>query len=277
MLSLKTKIELSFVLEKLTKAEIERIYHVFGLGQLLYPPDPGVSAAKRVNVLLEIMMGQSKGPFTDSFAMDILQYVVESFYRTRSPSDFHYSSTEYEDLFSVHYAHLANALRRDGYEVKGLQIRKMLPLEIVEARAETELIQLLNQFGFGTSRGHLEQAVSNHTKGQWASANSQFRTFLESLLIEISRKLLPLNACATAGAAINLLTNTASPPFLRKELNEVSDSKTETPFVEGLYKRLHPEGSHPGLSDEEDSTFRYHISIVFALYILKRLDQRKLK
>ena len=40
------------------------------------------------------------------------------------------------------------------------------------------------------------------------------------------------------------------------------DRKEWTPdgknFVNGLMKILHPEGSHPGLSDEDHSTFRLH-------------------
>jgi len=45
-------------------------------------------------------------------------------------------------------------------------------------------------------------------------------------------------------------------------------------FLQGLWKRLHPQGSHPGLSDEEDSTFRLHLMILTASYYLKRLDSR---
>ena len=75
-------------------------------------------------------------------------------------------------------------------------------------------------------------------------------------------------------SSIILLSKTVSPAFLRADLNEVENNNCNKPFIEGFWKRLHPEGNHPGLSDEEDSTFRYHISIVVALNLLNRLTKR---
>lgn len=36
---------------------------------------------------------------------------------------------------------------------------------------------------------------------------------------------------------------------------------------------LHPEGSHPGLSDIDDSTFRLHLVLLVTANILKRVDE----
>lgn len=277
MLSLRTIEELTHVLDKLSRSEMERLYTVFGLTDLLYPADPKMTTAKRANVLMQLMLSPSmkKGPYSESLAFDVLQYVVNKYFREKGDPERHatYNKTN-QELFLDTHAHLINALKRDGFAINGTEIKKVLPEEIVEAKIETELIQLLDEFNFNRSKGHLEQAVDNHTKSLWASANSQFRTFIESLLIEICSTLLPSHSCSTAGAAINLLSNTVSPPFLQKDLNEVESPRCDKPFVEGLFKRLHPEGSHPGLSDEEDSTFRYHITIVFAHYLLKRLQSR---
>jgi len=63
-----------------------------------------------------------------------------------------------------------------------------------------------------------------------------------------------------------------TPPFFIPNLNEWETGKCG--FLQGLLKRLHPKGSHPGLSDEEDSTFRLHLMILTASYYLKRLDSR---
>ena len=84
---------------------------------------------------------------------------------------------------------------------------------------------------------------------------------------------MPANKTDNAQSAITILSKTVNPPFLRADLNEVENSNCKKPFIDGLWKRLHPEGSHPGLSDEEDSTFRYHITIVVAYYLLKRLEK----
>jgi hypothetical protein len=52
----------------------------------------------------------------------------------------------------------------------------------------------------------------------------------------------------------------------RKEWTE--DGKN---YVNGLFKMLHSDGSHPGLSDEEHSTFRLHLALVTARTFLRRL------
>ncbi len=150
----------------------------------------------------------------------------------------------------------------------------MIPVELEAAQVENELFRLLRKYNFGITEGHLNQAIQNHTDSNWAGANSQFRTFIESLLIEISKKLTPANVVTSATVVISVLSNTVKPPFLSIALNEVKHPACDTPFVNGLWKRLHPEGSHPSLSDEEDCTFRYHICMVFSRYLLARLEQR---
>ena len=61
-----------------------------------------------------------------------------------------------------------------------------------------------------------------------------------------------------------------SPPFISRELNEWSDDGKN--FVNGTFKRVHPQGSHPGLSDEEDCTFRLHLVLLVARLFLRRLN-----
>ncbi|MBL7893515.1 MAG: hypothetical protein JNL63_12850 [Bacteroidia bacterium] len=281
MFSLKTNVELIYVIEQFSHSEIDRMLNIFGWGILLYPPDLNMTKVKKTNYILNYLKTPQKGPYTESLQMDILQYLIDNFYRNKpDPKNLNYAvyqnpnETKYEDLFSFNHNALTYSLKRDGFVIKGREVRKILPNEIVEARTEDELVQLLNKFKFTITKGHLEQAINNHAQGNWAGANSQFRPFIESLLIDICKKILPQNNCESGATAIKLLSLTANPTFLKSELNEIENSKCDKPFVEGLWKRLHPEGTHPGLSDEEDSTFRYHISIVFAHYLLKRLDKR---
>ncbi|ULC59671.1 hypothetical protein MBM09_01535 [Flaviramulus sp. BrNp1-15] len=282
MLSLKTCIELVYVLEKFSKEEIERIFLIFNLEYYLYPINQrNNSNSKRINILLSNLKSSTlKGPFSGSFQMDLLQYVIDNYYRDKEEvtNKFYDFPTEgkilFEDKFSNNFKKLSNSLKLDGFIIKGNNIIKLLPEEIVETKIDSELIALLTEFNFLTPKGHFEQAVNNHIDGNWAGANSQFRTFIESLLIEIVNILLPSSNCTSASVAIKILSNTINPPFFKKSLNEIESNKCNKPFVEGLWKRLHPEGNHPGLSDEEDSTFRYHLVIVFSHYLLKRLKKR---
>jgi len=65
----------------------------------------------------------------------------------------------------------------------------------------------------------------------------------------------------------------ADPPFFMALLNEW-EIGSKGGFVQGFWRRLHPDGSHPGLSDEEDSTFRLHLVVLVAHHFLKRFNER---
>lgn len=43
-------------------------------------------------------------------------------------------------------------------------------------------------------------------------------------------------------------------------------------FVDGAVKRLHPQGSHPGLSDEETLHLRLYLTFLVPRLFLPRLD-----
>ena len=62
----------------------------------------------------------------------------------------------------------------------------------------------------------------------------------------------------------------ANAGFFQSDLNEWS--KDGKDFVQGFWKRLHPQGSHPGLSEKEDSTFRLHLVIITMHYFAKRFE-----
>jgi hypothetical protein len=169
---------------------------------------------------------------------------------------------------------LVFALARAGYVVEeNGELRRALP-EIVDLpAADNEVHMLLNRHNLAVPEGHLEQAIDAHTRGGWGAANSQSRSFLESLLDEIAY-LLDANApCGQyQGAARRQLLANLNPAFLCRELNEWSDDGKN--FINGAFKRLHPQGAHPGLSDEEDSTFRLHLVVLVSRLLLRRLDAR---
>lgn len=282
MISFKTCIELIHVLDGYNNQVIDRIFYVFGIDDLIHPANGRITTSDKINkLLIHLKYPPLKGPFSESVRMDLLQYLVDHYYRyLNNPlkEDTYIESknmyVRYEDLFTYYHLPLCNSLKLDGFSVHANVIKKSLPSEIQEAKTENELFTLLNKYGFLVAKGHLEQARNNHAQGNWAGANAQFRPFVESLLISICSIILPSNNCNTASAAIKLLGSTANPPFLLSTLNEIDNNNCRTPYVEGLWKRLHPAGVHPGLSDNEDSTFRYHTSIVFAHYLLKRLEKR---
>ena len=171
------------------------------------------------------------------------------------------------------YKGFVRALNRDGFILEEAgTVRRILPEVADLPEADSEVNVLLDALGFSTPKGHLEQAITNHSNGDWAAANSQLRTFLEALFDEIALALDNAKATALSSGENRrqFLANT-HPPFLVEPLGEWSgDGKN---FVNGLFKRLHPEGSHPGLSDDEDCTFRLHMVLITARYFLRRAKQ----
>lgn len=167
-------------------------------------------------------------------------------------------------------------LARDGYVVvwgydrQPNSLRVALPEEVDLPAADDEVHLLLTHFTFKTSLSHLDQAVEAHTRGDWAAANAQIRTFLEGLLDEIAHHIDPIKAPAL-GSSENRRAMLASSDvgFLGVKRNEWSpDGKS---FIHGLFKMLHTDGSHPGLSTEDHCTFRLHIALITARMFLRRL------
>ena len=169
---------------------------------------------------------------------------------------------------------LGRGLARDGYVVgfddygRNPKLRAALPGEIQLPETDDEVHQLLKSLQFMTPLGHLDQAVEAHTRGDWAACNSQLRTFLESLFDDIARNIRP-QAAAQRPTSENRRVLLADMGFLAVDRNEwTADGKN---YINGLFKMLHTEGSHPGLSDEDHSTFRLHIVLVTARTFLRRL------
>jgi len=168
------------------------------------------------------------------------------------------SATEEELLYlPPRAAEFLRALERDGFTVSGGLLRRTLPIDIGLPTTQSEVDRLLVKHGFTVPKGQLEQAIDAHARGNWAGANGQFRPFLEGLLEAIATKLAP-----SAGDPVRGLLAIG---FLRRDLNERD-------FMYGLIKRLHSEGPHPGLSGDEDSTFRFHVVLLSARLLLTRFD-----
>jgi hypothetical protein len=251
---------------KLTQAEIDSLFTDFGpevYGQL-----PGTGSKKSRMVELKRYIDRNLLKQVDDGILE--NVIVERAIRFLPTTE-----PEYDLLSSPpsqpEFDRLRRALSQDGFVMTAGELRRELPADVGLPKAEAELVRLLDRHGFTTAKGHLDQAFKNHAAGNWASANSQIRSFIESLFDDLAVKLD--NAAAgkkTGQGRRNHLAN-LSPPFFDRELNEWGDNGVG--FINGLMARLHPQGSHPGLSDEEDSTFRLHIVLLTARFFLVRFDR----
>ena len=191
---------------------------------------------------------------------------------------------------------LVAGLRFDGFEVmeteisvtsrfswdgeatkKILTLVRMLPKDIpgLDFReAESEVVTLLDRSGFAVARGHLKQAVSAFQRGEWSSANGELRNFYESYLNEIA-VALGYAGGDDSKAKRDFLGASVQPPFLLTDYNEWNANSQKPQYIQGLMSRMHPHGGHPGLSEEEDATFRLQITLITARLFLRRFCQRK--
>jgi hypothetical protein len=141
---------------------------------------------------------------------------------------------------------LVRGLARDGYVItwdeEVPRLRAALPNELELPEIDDEVHELLKHFGFVTPLGHLGQAIDAHTRGDWAAANGQLRTFLESLFDDFALRIKGEEAArmATSENRRKLLADVG---FLAVDRNEwTQDGKN---YINGLFKMLHTEGSHP--------------------------------
>lgn len=248
-----TLIEAVNVLRGLTQAEFDKLMLHLCMESCI-PQGYGMSVENKANKLAQF--AKSNPNHQTASESNLLNEIVE-----------YAASHERSDCGTA----LARALARDGFTMTSEgAIKRALPEEIELPKTEDEVHMLLTKFAMNTAKGHLDQAIENHTKGNWASANSQLRTFLEGMFDEIARQLYGTEATGklTSENKRQWLAE-KEPAFLQKSLGEWDRQGKN--FTNGVFKRLHSEGSHPGLSDEDDSTFRLHLVLVVARHYLRRL------
>jgi hypothetical protein len=228
----------------------------------------GDSRANRANALGRHLIGDPDGLSEDgeNLTDSIVGKLVESAVRSSMdgyPGEFSF------DVFKQNYPALHRGLERDGFTAEGGQLRRALPAAVDLPSADDEVHALLNQYGFAVPRGHLDQGIAAHARGDWAAANAQFRPFIESLFDSIAEHLASGAALPPAGNQRRTWLANRNPPFFLGNLNEWDGQGRG--FIEAFFRRLHPAGAHPGLSDEDDSTFRLHLVLLVARNLLRRI------
>jgi len=241
------------------------------------------SKSARVASLARIAIDEGIQVFTEQGILPLDRALVET--AIKAPSNQQKSDA---------WKKLVAGLRFDGFELtevetepddfdslfggrkrKALSLVRMLPDDVPELdfrEAESEVVILLDRSGFVTAKGHLGLAMAAFQRGEWASANAQLRNFYESYLNEIAVGL----GCSSAenSKAKRDFLGKLSEPFLLADYNEWKANNQKPQYVQGLMNRMHPHGGHPGLSEEEDATFRLQITLVTARLFLRRYHKR---
>jgi hypothetical protein len=247
MFSRKTVSELVKALHFRTHEEVESFSLLFGLEEVI----SGQSIKEKATSIVRHLVSNpdAVGPSGSKLEIEIIEHLIENHPGEKFPE-------------------LANCLDRDGFEITENRLRHKLPAELPLIQKEDQLVRLLEKNGFNVAKGHYDQAVAAHARGEWASANAQLRTLVEEFFNQVHSILCSGSETTSNEKRIAL----AKAGFFISEYNEFLFNGTG--FVEGFWKRLHPQGSHPGLSESDDSTFRFHLVILVLHYFLTRLDQQ---
>jgi len=229
------------IFERLTQAQFNQLVVRLGLDDTI-PSETVISVGKKCALVgREVAQGSNQVIQTLDGDVTLGEAVVREAVNLTSPHHQYLKQTA-----------LIRGLARDGYEVSWNSdirntpiLRAALPNEIDLPATDDEVHQLLEHFRFQNSLGHLSQAIEAHTRGNWAAANGQTRSFLESLFNEIADYSYPQEA-AQLSSSENRRALLAKKDFLSVARNEwTQDGKN---YINGLFKMLHTEGSHPGLS-----------------------------
>jgi hypothetical protein len=256
-----TIVEAFSLLEEYNHSEIERFTLRFDLDHVA-PASLG-SKANRVNAIIRYLIANPTilGPSHSNLILEAMEHLLSV--RLTNPY--------LTEPLSIQLPKLAHSLGLDGYQIDpSAKILSILPSITPLAPRQTEVEQMLLKQRFTVANGHLQQAISAHTRGDWAAANAQIRSFIESLFSEFARVLITTGLGTTSYQRLEQLAQ-LNPPFIDQNLNEWDFSKPKG-FVQGFWNRLHPMGSHPGLSDEDDCTFRLQLSFLVAHRFLKRFE-----
>lgn|GEM_PF-5327083 len=193
-------------------------------------------------------MRESSDPDVRHAAIDLATQVLRDGAR---PGSFHGPTTWYEDVRA--------AVAADGWEYD-VEARRLIPtVPGVDAVEYTDAVdRALAARGWTTAAGHYRQALDAFGRGNWASANAQLRSALE--------ETLPLAASVVARARPNEVQ--AALDMLRSA-GQLVDG--EYSYAKGLWQLCQSQGSHPGLSDEEESRFRLVSVTAYLRFLLDRL------
>jgi hypothetical protein len=139
---------------------------------------------------------------------------------------------------------LRDAIAADGLEFDEDDNRLVPTVPAVRVTEEVTWIEVdLERRGWTTAAGHYRQAIEAFASGNWASANSQLRAFFEDL-VRNAGGIPPGGGTGHVQRAFDAL-------------QAAGDLVTgEQQFGKNLWNLLHANGSHPGLSDQDESRFR---------------------
>jgi len=233
---------------------------------------PGDSVEKKKSKIRKFLI--SNQGIKDNFGNDIVINIAEDAIKTLCDR-YGYDNDNGTYIFNQ-FPDLYKYLKFDGYDIdfdNGTLIR-VFPDNTSIEKKEDNILDFLKKYRFNTTKGHYEQAKGSYLDDNLAALNGQLRTFTESLFMEMAGLIKEREqtnqdivkiSCVDATTSMQVLAK-CSHPILDVTLNEwIGNGKG---YMEAFWKRLHPQGSHPGLPELDEVVYRFHLVIFNISYII---------
>ncbi|PYE42354.1 hypothetical protein HUB98_13300 [Paenibacillus barcinonensis] len=244
-----------------THSTLDVLLFRYGLNEVIIDGmsknDKAVSVAKYL-----FAHPEQPGIIGNNLTYELVEHVIE----TSVQGSLHFDDNSGE---FVNYPQLRRLLLKDGFVIEEGKLTRTFQTDIDFYSNETLIDILLIRHNLSIAKGHYDQATNAFNRGDWAACNSQLRSYTEALMCQVAEKLTDIHYTDSHLARIAL--SQTSPPIFYTELNEWLNNGTG--YFEAFWKRLHPHGSHPGLSSEEDAVFRLNLVQISSLEILRRYDR----
>jgi len=153
---------------------------------------------------------------------------------------------------------LLQSLRLDGFEWHDGRLVPTTPEPVGLATELSQLERDLQDLGLNVAAEHYRQACESFVARNWEAANGQIRSFMENLLIELSRRQTS-NSRTDAAAALQDLRDAG---FF---------DNPEWQMLKGFWQSIQDNGPHHGLSHEQEALFRLHVATAVARYAIHKL------
>ena len=170
------------------------------------------------------------------------------------------SASEYQLKNLESLSGLLASLEVDGFEFNGAKLIPGTPTPASTSSEVSALEGALQDFGMNVAAEHYKQACDNLVDGNFESANSQIRSFLEDLFISICDKICG-KSFGEASAALQHLRD--------KGVIEPSEWNT----FRGFWDTCQTNGSHHGLTNSEEALYRLHMATAISRYLIHILRE----
>lgn len=174
-------------------------------------------------------------------------------------------------------------LRLDGYDIdfENACIIEDLANYTQIAEKDDEIMKMMKKYNFNTSIGHYEQAKGSYIGGNYAALNGQLRTFVEGIFQDMASYI---KFCEPSNSNIQSINDIDAQnamivfakcfkPILEINLNEWSGDGTTNSYFSAFWKRLHPEGSHPGLPNFSEAIYRFQLVVLNIELVIQRFQK----